>query len=81
MPGTVNFAGGRGSRGPDDVCYDGKLVAAFSHYASTTHVPMLWFYSENDHFFGPALAKRLGEAYQSKGVDLDLEIVPPFQSV
>lgn len=76
--GTISFAGGRGSRGPDDVCYDGKLVAAFSHYASTTHVPMLWFYSENDHFFGPALAKRLGEAYQAKGVDLDLEIVPPY---
>lgn len=78
--GTISFAGGRGSRGPDDVCYDSKLVAAFSHFASTTHVPTLWFYSENDHFFGPALAKRLGEAYQAKGVDIDLEIVPAFAS-
>lgn len=76
--GTISFAGGRGSRGPDDVCYDGKLVAAFSHYAGTTHVPMLWFYSQNDHFFGPALAQRLGEAYRAKGVDLDLEIVPAY---
>jgi dienelactone hydrolase len=75
--GTISFAGGRGSRGPDDVCNDKKLVAAFRHYASTTHVPMLWFYSENDRFFGPALARRMGRAYQDGGVDLDLEIVPP----
>lgn len=76
--GTISFAGGRGSRGPDAVCNDSKLVAAFDRYASTTRVPMLWFYSENDHFFGPALAKRLGEAYRGKGVDLDLEIVPAY---
>lgn len=76
--GTISFAGGRGSRAPDDVCAEGKLVEAFGHYASTTQVPMLWYYSENDHFFGPALARRLADAYQSKGVDLQLEIVPPY---
>ncbi|MDR7376426.1 dienelactone hydrolase [Rhodoferax ferrireducens] len=78
--GTINFAGGRGSRGPDNVCNEGKLVDAFSHYARTTHIPMLWFYSENDHFFGPALAKRLGESYQAKGVDMDLKMVPAYGS-
>lgn len=76
--GTISFAGGRGSRGPDEVCADSKLVEAFGHYASTTHVPMLWYYAENDHFFGPALARRLADAYRAKGVDLDLEIVPPY---
>jgi dienelactone hydrolase len=76
--GTISFAGGRGSHGPDDVCNESKLVKAFSHYASTTHTPSLWFYSENDHFFGPALAKRLGQAYQSQGVDLELDMVPAY---
>jgi dienelactone hydrolase len=73
---TISFAGGRGSRGPDSVCNEATLVAAFERYAGTTRVPMLWFYAENDHYFGPALAKRLGAVYQAQGVDLDLQIVP-----
>lgn len=76
--GTINFAGGRGSRGPDDVCNEASLVDAFGRYASTTKVPMLWVYSENDHFFGPALAGRLLAAYQAKGVDVRFEGVPPY---
>jgi dienelactone hydrolase len=76
--GTINFAGGRGSRGPDDVCNEAKLVDAFGRYASTTRVPMLWVYSENDHFFGPALAGRLLAAYKAQGVDVRFEGVPPY---
>ncbi len=76
--GVINFAGGRGSRRPDEVCNENKLVDAFSRYAKTTHVPMLWFYAENDHFFGPALAKRLVAAYQDQGVDLRFVAEPPY---
>ncbi|MGJ7555389.1 alpha/beta hydrolase family protein [Variovorax sp. RB3P1] len=76
--GTINFAGGRGSRGPDDVCNEAKLVDAFGRYASTTKVPMLWVYSENDHFFGPALASRLLAAYKAQGADVRFEGVPPY---
>jgi len=76
--GTINFAGGRGSRGPDDVCNEAGLVDAFGRYASTTKVPMLWVYSQNDHFFGPALASRLLDAYKARGVDVRFEAVPPY---
>lgn len=76
--GAINFAGGRGSRGPDDVCNEAKLVDAFGRYAATTRVPMLWVYSENDHFFGPALANRLLAAYRAQGVDVHFEAVPPY---
>jgi dienelactone hydrolase len=78
--GTINIAGGRGSRGPDDVCNEANLVDAFDRYASTTKVPMLWIYSENDRFFGPALAARLLAAYKAQGVDVRFEGVPPYGS-
>lgn len=76
--GAINFAGGRGSRGPDQVCNEARLVDAFGRYASTTRIPMLWIYSENDQFFGPALVSRLVAAYQARGVDVRFEGVPPY---
>jgi dienelactone hydrolase len=76
--GVVNFAGGRGSRAPNDVCNPGRLVDAFARYAGTTQVPMLWFYSENDGYFGPELAQRLFQAYRDKGVDVKFIGLPPF---
>jgi dienelactone hydrolase len=78
--GVVNFAGGRGSRGPNDVCGEDRLTEAFSRYAATTTVPMLWFYSENDLFFGPALAARLAASYRSQGVDVHYIVAPAHGS-
>ncbi|NWB96163.1 dienelactone hydrolase family protein [Pseudomonas gingeri] len=78
--GVINFAGGRGSRGPDEVCDESKLVETFDRYAKTTHVPMLWFYSENDHFFYAALARKLYGAYQHEGVDVRFIVAPPYRN-
>ena len=64
---VVNFAGGRGSRGPDDVCAEAQLVEAMARYGKGTHVPQLWIYSRNDRFFGPDLARRMHAAYQAGG--------------
>jgi len=77
--GVINFAGGRGARGVDNVCKTANLVDAFSRYAKTTHVPMLWFYSENDHSFYAALAKQLFAAYQDAGVDVRFIVAPPYR--
>lgn len=76
--GVVNFAGGRGSRGPNEVCNADRLVDAFARYASTTRIPMLWFYSQNDGYFGPELAQRMVKAYSDKGVDVKFVALPPF---
>lgn len=76
--GVVNFAGGRGSRAPGEVCNEGRLVEAMRRYAGTTQVPMLWFYAENDMYFGPTLARRMADAYQQAGVDLKFIALPPF---
>lgn len=65
--GVVNFAGGRGSRGPDDVCKPDELVAAAARYGRNSHVPELWVYSVNDRFFGPDLANRLLKAFTEAG--------------
>ena len=65
--GVVNFAGGRGSRGPDQVCSENNLVDAFRRYGAGSKIPELWFYSINDHFFGPRLAHRLYDAFASAG--------------
>jgi dienelactone hydrolase len=64
---VVNFAGGRGSMGPDDVCGEERLVEAMSRYGARARVPTLFIYSANDRFFGPALARRMHEAYVRGG--------------
>lgn len=76
--GVINFAGGRGSRAPGEVCNEGRLVEAMGRYAGTTKVPMLWFYAENDMYFGPALARRMADAYQKSGVDMKFVAMPPY---
>lgn len=67
LVGVVNFAGGRGSMGPDQVCGEHRLVEAMSRYGRGARVPALFVYSVNDRFFGPELARRMHEAYVRAG--------------
>jgi dienelactone hydrolase len=67
LRGVVNFAGGRGSLGPDSVCGEARLVEAMSRYGSAARVPELWIYSVNDRFFPPQLARRMYEAFVRSG--------------
>ena len=64
---VLNFAGGRGSDAPDSVCDADKLVAAYGVFGKTVRVPTLWLYAENDHFFGPKLARRFFAAFKEAG--------------
>ena len=74
--GVVNFAGGRGSRGPNDVCGEARLVEAMSRYGATARAPELWIYSENDLFFPPALARRMHAAFVAAGGDAEFVEAP-----
>ncbi len=65
--GVISFAGGRGSRGPNDVCSEQALVSAAGRYGGSSHVPELWLYRQNDLFFGPDLARRLHAAFTGAG--------------
>jgi dienelactone hydrolase len=75
---AMSFAGGRGSSGPDQVCHDERLVEAVRAYGKTSRVPMLWVYAENDHFFGPALARRMHDAFTDGGGKADFVAAPAY---
>ena len=64
---AISFAGGRGSRKPDEVCNPEVLVRAFYDFGRKSRVPMLWVYAENDHFFGPSIAAQFYQAFTSAG--------------
>ena len=78
LKAVVNFAGGRGSRAPNEICSEDRLVAAFAALGKTARVPSLWIYTENDHYFGPELARRMFAAYRSQGGIGELKLLPAF---
>lgn len=77
----IIFAAGRGGRvggRPNNNCAPDKLVEATSEFGRTSRVPMLWIYIENDTFFGPALSKRMHDAFSAAGGNAEYHLVPPF---
>ncbi len=70
LPGVVaivNFSGGRGSRGPDNVCTSSTLVRAARRYGEGVKVPVLSLYTANDSYFNPSLARQMHEAFVEGG--------------
>ena len=78
LVGVLNFSGGRGSTKPDVVCSPGLLVQAMEKFGSTSRVPTLWHYAENDHFFSPELVRKMFAAYTGAGGKARLVMQPPF---
>ncbi|MBR0874948.1 dienelactone hydrolase [Bradyrhizobium tropiciagri] len=79
----ITFAAGRGGRvdgKPNNNCAPDKLVEATALFGATSRVPMLWIYIENDTFFGPALSKRMYEAFTAAGGQAEYHLLPPFGS-
>jgi dienelactone hydrolase len=77
----ITFAAGRGGRidgKPNNNCAPDKLVEATADFGRTSRVPMLWFYIENDTFFGPALSKRMHEAFTAAGGRAEYHLMRPF---
>jgi dienelactone hydrolase len=75
--GIINFAGGIKStgRGP----WEHLLVETFGSYAKTTKVPSVWFYTENDSYFPPGLARSLHESYVRNNGRAKFLQLPPFK--
>jgi dienelactone hydrolase len=81
LPGVVgilDFAGGRGSSRPDFVCNRDGLVGTMHTFGTQTHIPGLWVFSANDHFFGPALAQQMFAAYAGGGAPAEFFAAPAF---
>lgn len=77
---VINFAGGRGSYAPDMVTDEPSLIAAFATYGKNHHVPALWLYSVNDHFFGPSLARKMHSAFIKNGAKAEFISLPSYGS-
>jgi hypothetical protein len=65
--GLINFAGGLRADSRD--CqWQAALVTAFANYgARAGAVPSLWFYGQNDSYFGPDIAGKMHQAYIKSG--------------
>jgi len=75
---AISFAGGRGSIHANEVCHAERLIEAFRSFGKRSRTPMLWVYAENDHFFGPALAQQLKDAFTEGGGNVEFIAAPPF---
>jgi dienelactone hydrolase len=77
----ITFAAGRGGRvdgKPNNNCAPDKLVEATADFGRSARTPMLWFYIENDTFFGPELSRRMYAAYTGAGGNAEYHLMPPF---
>lgn len=77
----VNFSGGRGGHAygkPGAICGKQELLSAAGRYASRAHEPTIWFYAQNDSYFGPKLAENLARVWSAAGGSVEEHILPPY---
>jgi dienelactone hydrolase len=78
--GIISFAGGRGGDDHEHICSGAdRLAQAARTFGEANQVRQLWLYAVNDHFFPPAVAHLLFDAYGA-GSKLAVQFVelPPF---
>ncbi len=78
---AISFAGGRGGDGHEHNCDLSSVIGAFGSYGKSAHkhgdLPMLWIYSQNDHWFTPAMAGKFEDAYTKTGATNQFVMAPP----
>jgi dienelactone hydrolase len=77
----VNFSGGRGGHAygqRNAICGMEALLAAARLYASTAREPTIWFYAENDSYFGPKFVESLARTWSASGGQVEKHIFPPY---
>ncbi|HEY4066723.1 MAG TPA: hypothetical protein VGM74_07490 [Burkholderiaceae bacterium] len=70
LVGAINFAGGTGgdpARSPGRPCNPRRTESLWGSKAAEATAPMLWFYWENDEYWGPDNPKRWHEAWVHGG--------------
>jgi dienelactone hydrolase len=75
---VINFAGGRGSPQPGQVCQPARLVDAARRFGRSARVPSLWLYSENDRYFDQPLVRTMVNAYGEGRSNTEFVALPPF---
>src|SRR5580704_5467369 len=79
LKAAISFAGGRGGDGKEHNCDMDGIVAAFHYFGKKSRVPMLWIYSENDHWFPPETARRFDAAFREGGGRDQFVLAPPYR--
>ena len=79
LKAAISFAGGRGGDGKEHNCDIDGIVSAFRHFGKKSRTPMLWIYSENDHWFPPDVARKFDAAFREGGGTDQFVMVPPFR--
>jgi dienelactone hydrolase len=78
---VVNFSGGRGgnpTKHPGMPCDPQQMAATIGQFASTTRVPVLWHYVQNDMFFAPDVVATWFAAFQAAGGQGQMIVEPSF---
>ncbi len=78
---VVNFSGGRGGdpvKHPGEPCAPENMAKTIGHFASTTRVPVLWHYVENDKYFAPDYTRSWFAAFQAAGGRGEFVMEAPF---
>ncbi len=78
----ITFEAGRGGRvdgKPNNNCNPEKLIEAAREFGGSARVPMLSIYTENDTYFGPALSRRVLEAYNAAGGRGEYHLLPSIR--
>jgi dienelactone hydrolase len=78
LVGVINFSGVRGTPKPDFICQEHLLIDTMGKYGSTSRVPTLWYYSENDHYIPQSVARKMFDAYTKAGGRGDLVMQAAF---
>ena len=76
--GIIAFSGAFGSPLEDFVCQPERLIEAMHAFGENVHIPSLWIYAQNDHFFGPVLARQMFDAYTASGAPAEFDAAAPF---
>jgi dienelactone hydrolase len=78
--GIINFVGGGGSFSAGQICAGAdRLIGDIGRLGTGDHIPGVWLYAENDHYFPPPLAHSMFEAYRAKArAPITFVDLPPF---
>ncbi|MFZ6864583.1 alpha/beta hydrolase family protein [Undibacterium sp. Ji67W] len=78
---AINFAGGAGGdpdTHPGEPCEAYKLEQMYAKFGTTSKVPMLWVYTENDLYFAPKYSQAWFNAYTKAGGVAEFRLMPSF---
>ena len=80
--GYVNFAGGSGGNpisSPAKSCHPELLTETYRRLGTQTHVPSIWFYAENDLYWGPDMPVAWHAAFAAGGSQTQLVHTGPVE--